>query len=197
MARPPARALRTEPPSGAPAVAAPGMKECAGSLYFRAVKVDLTKPECLRVVSHHIRVTQLATAALRPSERARSRKVKYPYSPRRATTRLGTSGVAIAWRWRLLALFQSAAPPLTLTLTFLKKCAHACPQRPRRPPCADPCGTERTTGARIACALRVPARVAPEPGRRRLGVRRSQRPFTSRDHHFHHPVRCRFVWVWA
>ena len=73
----------------APAVAAPGMMECAGSLYVRAVKVDLTKPECLRVVSHHIRVTQLATAALRPSERARSRKVNYPYSPTRATCRVG------------------------------------------------------------------------------------------------------------
>ena len=77
-ARPRARALRSGSPLGACGGRARARWRCTCSVYVCEYKVACTKKKCLHFVLHRIRVTQLATAALRPSERARARKVKYP-----------------------------------------------------------------------------------------------------------------------
>ena len=84
-ARPRARALRSGSPLGACGGRARARWRCACSVYVCEYKVACTKKKCLHFVLHRIRVTQLARAALRPSERARARKVNYPVHPRRAT----------------------------------------------------------------------------------------------------------------
>ena len=87
-ARPRARALRSGSPLGACGGRARARWRCACSVYVCEYKVACTKKKCLHFVLHRIRVTQLARAALRHSERARARKVNSPYSrPRRATQR--------------------------------------------------------------------------------------------------------------
>ena len=84
-ARPMARALRSGSPLGACGGRARARWRCTCSVYVCEYKVACTKKKCLHFVLHRIRVTQLARAALRPSERARARKVNYPVHPRRAT----------------------------------------------------------------------------------------------------------------